>query len=273
MSPFTNLNKPKNMSWAEYYAGGRNTKEYLPAPKGGNGGKTKKNSRRTRANDGAGLVYRPLVAPVAGSVIYSRPRIPQFRSTQQSTIVCNTELVSNITQSAAGAFNFTAQPLIPSFGAWLASIADNYSKFRWLDCSIIYIPKCPTSTQGSVCMAIVYDAQDTVPTSRVQVSQCYQSITFPPYAGYGGASVLNHKGNGGESLVSTLDVNRVDKRWYPTIGNAAFTALTSLDKNQYCPATALIATDGGAATGVAIGDIFMRYTIEFIEPINPTINI
>nr|UHS72327.1 MAG: hypothetical protein 4 [Regressovirinae sp.] len=273
MSPFTNLNKPKNMSWAEFYAGGKAAREYLPPPKVNNGDKPKKRAKRTRANDGAGLVYRPLVAPVAGSIIYSRPRVPQFRSTQQSTIVSNTELVANITLAAAGAFSFTAQPFIPSFAAWLASIGDNYSKFRWLDCSVIYIPKCPTTTQGSVCMAIVYDSQDTVPSSRLQVSQCYQSITFPPYAGYGGASALNHKGNGGESLVSSLDVNRTDKKWYPTIGNAAYTALTSLDKNQFCPATAIIASDGGAAVAVAAGDVFLRYTIEFIEPINPTINI
>lgn len=270
MSPFTNLNKPKNMSWAEYYSGGNKVKQYLPPPNG-NGDKPKK--KKSRTTDGAGLVYRPLVAPVAGSVIYSRPRVPQFRSTQQSTIVSNTELVAGVVQAAAGAFSFTALPLIPSFAAWLASIGDNYSKFRWLDCSVIYIPKCPTTTQGSVCMAIVYDSQDTVPSSRLQLSQCYQSITFPPYAGYGGASALNHKGNGGESLVSTLDVNRTDKKWYPTVGNATYTALTALDKNQFCPATALIASDGGAVVGVATGDIFLRYTIEFIEPLNPTINL
>nr|AIR95672.1 coat protein [Olive mild mosaic virus] len=221
----------------------------------------------------SGLSFRPLVAPIAGSVVYSRPRVPQIRTNQMSTIVVNTELVANITLAAVGAFSFTAQPLIPSFGSWLASIADLYSKWRWIRCSVIYIPKCPTTTQGSVVMAIVYDAQDTVPTTRTQVSQCYQSITFPPYAGYGGASALNSNSSGGESLVSTLDTNRVDKKWYSTIGNAAFTALTSIDKNQFCPATALIAGDGGPVAATAVGDVFMRYEIEFIEPINPTINV
>nr|ASA69346.1 29 kDa coat protein [Tobacco necrosis virus D] len=222
---------------------------------------------------GSGMSFRPLTVPVAGSVIYSRPRVPQVRTNQMSTFVVNTELVANITLAAAGAFSFTTQPLIPSFGSWLANIADLYSKWRWISCSVVYIPKCPTSTQGSVVMAIVYDSQDTTPTTRTQVSQCYQSITFPPYAGYGGASALNHKGSSGESLVSTLDTNRVDKKWYSTIGNAAFTALTSLDKNQFCPATAIIAGDGGPVAATAVGDIFMRYEIEFIEPVNPTMNI
>ncbi|ALF95244.1 coat protein [Potato necrosis virus] len=224
-------------------------------------------------NGGSGMMFRTVTAPVTGSVVYSRPRVPNIRTSNMSTVVCNTELVANISTSALGAFSFTAQPLIPSFGAWLANIGDLYSKFRWISCSVIYIPKCPTSTQGSVCMAIVYDAQDTTPTSRLQLSQCYQSITFPPYAGYGGASALNSRSSGGESLVSTLDVSRVDKKWYSTIGNAAFTSLTSIDKNQFCPATALIASDGGPATATAVGDVFMRYEIEFIEPINPTLNV
>jgi len=225
--------------------------------------------------DGDGMTYRNVAAPVSGSVVYGRPRVPRINSTMRSTRVSNTEQIISFGLAASGAFNFQVFPLLPSNATWVGGISDLYSKWRWVKCDVIYIPKCPTSTSGSISMAFVYDQQDNTVTSRLQVTQCYQSLSFPPYAGYGGASALV-SGNSvsGECIISKLDTSRLDKPWYPTIGIGAFNLLgTAVDRNIYCPASLVIASDGGPSAATPAGDFFLKYEVEFIEPINASINI
>ena len=68
------------------------------------------------------------------------------------------------------------------------------------------------------------------------------------------------------------DVTRFEKPWYSNVANAAFAALPANVQNQYCPATIHVAVEGGPAAATIIGDLYFKYTIEFIEPINPTMN-
>lgn len=214
-----------------------------------------------------------IAAPVSGGIV-TRPAVPKFSSVGDSTIVRNTEILFNVTLAAAGGFSTLNTPLQAGQPAWLAQIGDLYSKFRWRRLRIIYSPKCPTTTSGSVVMAFTYDRNDGAPVSRTQLAQSYKAINFPPYAGYDGASALNtpFKPNPGAIYID-LDTTRMDKPWYPTISTAAFAALAIIDQNQFCPATLVLAADGGPVAATPAGDIFIQYEIEFIEPINPTMNI
>lgn len=225
-------------------------------------------AKKNREQPGRGWSVRP---PVSGGIV-SRQRIPRLNTRGSSTIVSNTELALSIVQAAAGGFNTSGIPLIPSQFSWLAGISDLYSKFRFLKLDLIYIPKCPTSTPGIVAMALTYDRNDAGPGNRTAVSQCHKAVSFPPYAGFDGAMFLNSD-KGSETAISvSLDVGRVDKPWYATIGTVAFTALSPIDQNQFCPASWTQGNDSGAAVGVNIGDLFVKYVVEFIEPINPTMN-
>lgn len=213
-----------------------------------------------------------VAVPVSGGVI-TRPSVPKFMSVKDSTIVTSCEILNNLTLGAAGVFSTNTTALIPSSASWLAQVSDLYSKYRWKRCSLIYVPKCPTTTSGSVTMALTYDRNDAAPTSRSQLSQSYRAINFPPYAGYDGAAYLN-SGNGSNSAIFIeLDVTKLDKPWYPTISAAAFAALGVLDQNQFCPSSLVTASDGGPTTATPAGDIFIKYAVEFIEPINPTMNV
>jgi hypothetical protein len=215
-----------------------------------------------------------VVVPVSGGIV-TRPMVPRFNMRGDSTIVTNTEILNNQTLAAAGAFNTSNSALIAAAPSWLAQVADLYSKYRWLKCTLIYVPKCPTTTSGSVVMALTYDRNDAAPTTRAQLSQSYKAINFPPYAGYDGAVFLNSTGGQGSqtALYVDLDVTKLDKPWYPTISSAAFAALGVLDQNQFCPASLVVASDGGPVAATPAGDVFIKYTVEFIEPINPTMNV
>lgn len=213
-----------------------------------------------------------MVAPMAGGII-SIPRVPRFKTTGDSTVVRGTEILNNQVLAAAGAFSTNSTALIPSSPSWLAGVGDLYSKYRWLELDIVWSPKCPTTTSGSVVMALTYDRNDAAPASRAQLAQSYKAINFPPYAGYDGAAFLNSR-NGVETAIRvTLDVMKLDKPWYPTISSASFAALGVLDQNQFCPATIVVASDGGPVAATPAGDLFIKYVIEFIEPINPTMNV
>lgn len=213
-----------------------------------------------------------VVAPTSGGVV-TRPIIPRFNNRGDATIVRNCEILNNQILAAAGAFGTTNSALIASAPSWLAGVSDLYSKYRWLSCDLIYIPKCPTTTSGSIAMAFTYDRNDAAPTTRSQLSQSYKAINFPPYAGYDGAAYLNSNKGSESAIAVQLDVSKLDKPWYPTISSTSFSALGVLDQNQFCPASLVVASDGGPVTATPAGDIFIKYVIEFIEPINPTMNV
>lgn len=229
-------------------------------------------SKRQRRN--SGFVAVPIRPPVSGGVVITRPNVPQFRNVRGSTIVCNTEMVFNVAFLAAGAFNSWVLPLIPGQTNWLAVLSDLYSKFRWRKLQLIWIPSCPTSTQGSVASAINYDRGDIAPTTMPQISQYYKAMSFPPYAGYDGAQILGSETRQmvQGAIVIDVDVTRFEKNWYPVISLAAFNALAVNVQQAYCPASQVIAAAGGPAAATTIGDWHWKYECEFIEPINPTNN-
>lgn len=232
-----------------------------------------KNGKQKRANK-KGISYTGgfVAPPISGGVV-TRPIVPRFTMRGDSTIVHNSELVTSLTLPALGAFFTGSFPLIPTFPTWLANVADLYSKFRWVFCHVVYIPKCPTTTSGAVVMAFNYDRNDALPAGRQQLSQTHKAINFPPYAGFDGASFMNGGGKGDSAIYLTLDTSKLDKPWYPTMSLATFTALAVIDQNQFCPASLVYGLDSGPAVATPAGDLFMRYAIEFIEPINPGMNV
>lgn len=249
-------------------------KQPTPAPKmpkrkaGDQGGNP---SKRRKIDNGGGMVSRPITVPIAGGQIITRPRAPRFMSTNGSTIVINSETIVNMTSAALGAFSTFNLPLISGLPPWLAGLGDLFSKWRWRDIEVIYVPSCPTTTSGKVCMALSYDRLDAPPVSFANLTQNYRAITFPVYAGFSGSAGLSGPTNSNTMCVRG-DVTRFEKPWYSNVANAAFAALPANVQNQYCPATIHVAVEGGPAAATIIGDLYFKYTIEFIEPINPTMN-
>lgn len=229
--------------------------------------KKKINTRKT-----AMLTSRVVKAPVSAGVIYRNPSRPMFRSSQNGgAFVSNTEVVDTVTMAAGGLFAGFTDALIPSLPSWLAVLSDCYSKFRWVKLKLIYIPSCPTTTAGRVGMTLGYDRNDAAYGTITQITQGYHAIVFPPYAGFEGCQILNEVDSTSGAICLDVDVTRFDKPWYPTISNTAFSALPANIQNQYAPASLQVGSDQGVA--VTAGNIYWKYTCEFIEPVNPTVNV
>lgn len=256
-----------------YESGPQRVRTYMKAdftpPNGKLPARKTKRSPPNRGN----LQVLPVTAPAAGGVISTRRRVPRITTTNEQTVVRNTEIISAINSAALGAYSATTVTVIPSNLSWLAGLSDLYSKYRWRKLRFIYIPVCPTSTQGNISMSLSFDRIDTQPTSITQMQQGYRAITFPPYAGYDGAMALSSFGNIPGMVVVDVDCARMDKLWYPNVTLATFLAMATNIQNGYCGVTLFTASDQGPAAATNLGQVFCQYEIEFIEPVNPTVNV
>jgi hypothetical protein len=240
--------------------------------------KTNNNNRaivvapKRRNNSTGQMRSRTVMAPLSGSIVMTKSVVPRFNMNGQGTIVRNTERFSNIILAAAGAYAGFNVALIPQVPGWLAPIGDLYSKYRWHSLRIIYVPKCPTSTSGTVGMCITYDRQDQLPTTLDQLSRTNKAILFPPYAGYGGASMLNNTMPSGESIYIDVDVSKFDKIWYHSIQLGVLTALAPAVQTGYVPCTVQVGHADGPLLATPAGDMYLQYAVEFIEPIDTTMN-
>jgi hypothetical protein len=229
------------------------------------------NAPRNRGR--AGVEVMPVSVPINAGVVTSRQRVPLLSSTGLSTIVTNTETYHDLNAAALGAFSVTNKATLPTQPSWLAGIADLYSKYRWRKLRFVYLPSCPTTTQGSGVVSIGYDRLDADPGNATAMQQSFRAITFPPYAGYEGAMALTTFNDVAGMVVFDVDVSRFDKAWYPTIGTTQFGALATNIQNAYCPCTLYFGSVNGPATATSYGTWFIQYICEFIEPVNPTSNV
>jgi len=234
-------------------------------------GARRRNLKRKRnSGDGRSTSF-VMEVPASGSGLYRRSRMPNLRSTSDSAMVDNCEVVNNVNTAALGAFATTRVPLHNAQPNWLAGVSGNFSKYRWRAARLIYIPSCPTSTPGSVVMNLGYDFSDTSPASLGAAQSNYRSVTSPQWGGYNGSELLDtnvRRPLPAGSVCLDLDINRMPLSWYPcVVSQAVFNGFTSVVKNTYCPAYVDVSTLGGNATATLIGNVFLHYVCELIEPV------
>jgi len=209
-----------------------------------------------------------VTAPDRG-VVMKRREMPRFTQRPSSVVIQNTESFFDVTTGVAGAFTPVRVAIWPAQTVWLNGIYLSFSKFRWKKVRLIYVPTCATSAAGAVSMGFTYDNQDTNPTTMNRIQALYNSVTAPSWGGAEGAGLLTgttFPSIPGTAVAMDLDVSRMSQPWYPT-GVAA----AGIDLNQQVPAFLQFGSAGGPAS-TGIGTIFIKYEIEFIEPIVANMN-
>ncbi len=226
----------------------------------------------------SGFSATMLKAPSAGTAIVRRGNmVPKMVSRENSTFVCNTELFAAIATTAA--FANAPNTVIPGELVWLTTIANNFSKWRWVYTRFIYIPSCATTTPGQIVISLTFDETDGQPGDLITAQQIYESVSFPVWSGYEGAALLSNFGMKppGGAVVVDLDCDRLGgasgDAFYRFTTKVNFAALASnTDRNVYSPARINISTFGGPAIAQSAGNLFIQYCVELIEPIAPAIN-
>lgn len=228
--------------------------------------------RKTARRSGDSRMSEQVTVPSVGGAIY-RPRIPRLIGSRNGVTIANTERFAVVATAALGATASTRVDITPCNLPWLNGVALNYSKFRWLNLQVYYIPACPTSQFGQLAMGYVYDVNDSIAGNSVFLTQqLYHSVSGPVWAGYEGASGLgsNSYSIPRGALAMTLDTSKLEKPYYKYATLAQIGGMSGPEAGTYIPASVLIATDAGVAA--TVGNLLVKYEVELIEPVPAALN-
>nr|QDH87102.1 MAG: hypothetical protein H4Rhizo433487_000002 [Riboviria sp.] len=199
--------------------------------------------------------------------------------------------------SVTGTGGFTAGGSICNVGIaanfpWLGSVSGNFAKFRFKFLRFIYVPRCPSTTPGSVYLYFSYDPKDIAPASLAQVAASESSVIGNSW--YGGPINPDSAFSKGltlrDNIYLDVDCTRFTQPWYyvrandnatsntvtligtATGGNGTL-AINSGATYEYTarPGTIYYGSDG-VTNGVVAGTIYMSYAVELYEPIAAAVN-
>ena len=148
-------------------------------------------------------------------------------------------------------YNVVSYPLNPGLSQtfpWLPQVASNYESYLFHDLKVEYETQKSASTNGSVMIAIDFDAADSAPSSKVQLMSYHNAV------------------RSGVWQESCYYASRPDLKKFGTKRFMRFGALASnLDVKTYDVGTLHVATQGCADTS-AIGELYITYDVEFETP-------
>lgn len=231
----------------------------------------------TLSGGGGFYLAKPINPPAASGIVVGRSR-PVARMERDKFVVCGTEIAGVVNTSstfAAGVIN-----CVPHSFPWLNGQAALYSKWRWRALRFIYVPTCPTSTQGQIGLSFQYDVIDTTPTSLSDMTMMNGFTNAPYWLGGDGAVMLSNPRSRpvAGAVVSSFDVSRQTLPWYPYITAQDFLDLLAVSTtgpaaaNIYSPGNLVSASVGGPTVSVAGGNLYAQYEIEMIEPTVAALN-
>lgn len=214
----------------------RNQQKGHKAPKASTS-KTVKRSKETRIPISIGL-----------KTVSAAPQFKQRNS--DSVTVSHREFFHSVSTILGANFDtHTINPGLVDTFPWLSALAMSYESYRFLNLSFEYIPRCATTTAGSLMMAVDFDVSDPILTDYRQLYNFAGCVDTPLW----NKSTLN---------VPVGQMRKLDQRF-----NRTGAALTNVDLKLYDLGTLYITTLGSVASAF-IGDVFVRYTVELITPQN-----
>lgn len=243
---------------------------------GGRAARRRRRRRRVRSGNVASNGSTTMVsAPSAGSALVRRAaQVPRMLTSGEATRVCNTEMISAITNPLAFAQGDVY--MHPAFFPWLKTVAAGFSKWRWIRLRFIYIPVCPTNTAGQLVLGLAYDVSDNAPTTSVQLQQAYKSVTSPVWAGFEGSALMNNMDARTQAFPGAValdvDTARLGTPYYRFQSNTDILAMSLPEQDVFVPGRIFFAREGGVATPVTVGNLFAQYEVELIEPVAPEMN-
>jgi len=134
----------------------------------------------------------------------------------------------------------------------LNAMANLYSEWRWVACTIRYKPICGSTTTGRIAMAATYN-----PASDVTATSIGELLETMPHVD--GSVWRNH------SLIVPCGRDNFQLNWYP-----CSVALATSDADATVPFAVIVGTDLGLAASV--GTLELDWIIDFKNPISPALN-
>jgi hypothetical protein len=165
-------------------------------------------TKRTPSKNQAKIVTAPVTA---GAVIRTNNAKVNggkgFRVTHSEIIFPITSVAYNGQTTFCKGINPTSVTMFP----WLCSIAERFEKYRFHSLRYDYTPVCPTTTQGTFCMALDYDPDDFQAPSidddgRREIMSHQGAVQGPVWAAFSLAVPSNQLSAVGERWVRNWEI-------------------------------------------------------------------
>jgi hypothetical protein len=177
-------------------------------------------------------------------------RRPQIRRLKESVVIAHREMFDGVVANSY--FLTTPYALNPgnqSVFPWLATQAAGWERYRFRKLRVQYVPRCPTSTVGSVILAIDYDAADEAPLNEARACSYYGAISSALWQDIDMSASVTAMSGGMSSK-------------YVTPGVLA----SNLDIKTYNAGNLFVCTIDSPTDGVAAGKLWVEYEVEFFTP-------
>lgn len=194
---------------------------------------------------------RSVANPVSKAFI-RKAGTPSFMTgSDGSTVIRHSEYIRDI--EGADQFTLTSFALNPGVGSlfpWLSTIAPRYESYQFLELCFRYETVAPTSTSGTVILAVDYNANCPAPESKTQILSMESSVRTPVW------STVEHR-----SLVHNL----TKRQSYFVRGGA-----TVVDPSLYDVGRIMVAVQGVPSENPSIGELYVDYSVRLTTPVLPS---
>jgi len=205
-----------------------------------------------------GYSSKPAAAVVAKQKKFTAGS-PQIQRRQDGSIrVVHKEYVMDLLGTTA---TFTLQvvlavnPGLTAVFPWLSQLAALYEGYRFHKLKFTYETDAPTSTGGSMMMAMDYDAADNVPTTKQELLSMRGAVKAATWENF----AFN---------ASPKDMYTMGPRKY-----VRTTTLSGVDIKTYDVGTFFQAAGSQAGGSTTYGELFVEYDIELFDPQTNTNNL
>ncbi|APG76499.1 hypothetical protein 3 [Hubei tombus-like virus 25] len=209
--------------------------------------KTSRNPLSAKASKGTAKAN---TAPVSINVT-TKKGIPAIKSTAGGITVTHKEYIGDFTSNGASFAlnNYNVNPGLSGTFPWLSAIANRYESYLIDDLHFIYEPICPTTTPGSILMAMDYDAADSAPSNKVTIMAYSSAVRTSPW----NRTVFAAR----RSDLHKFGVQRYVRSTVPP---------TNTDVKTYDVGNFFLASQGTPAGPTPLGELYVSYTIRFLTP-------
>lgn len=177
-----------------------------------------------------------------------RTNKPNIKYNGQCVSVAHREYLQDINGSDVfSVLTFSVNPGIYTTFPWLSQMAILYESYKFKTLKFIYEPACPSTTQGSVMLAIDFDAADVPPSSKVQLMAYKYAVRSPAWEAIAYRSDLSDLLKFGVQRYVRNGPTTGDIKTYD-IGNLQFAV-----SNFTTPST-------------FVGELYVEYEVEFYTP-------
>lgn len=223
---------------------------------------------------GKSMQSRPLGPSATSGNQYTvnRSRGPQMKPTKngRGLIVSNTEVLEEVVLQDTALYTQNI-PLNPCAALqWLAFVARNYQKYRFLKLEATFVSRLAVTRDGSVAMGMFYDyesSQDWKVNSTQHIRDLSNCLEFTESPIYGGNQIERNTSGNWVGVAARCSADDRRYTWFTCDLDPGSTASEQISRFNLCTQNFLgvhVAAPGLAA-GSNVGRVFLKYTIELSE--------